>query len=184
MSFDSVTSAEELTPMRQQYLEIKAQHPDALLLFRLGDFYEAFDQDAEIVARELDITLTGRAGRGKGQRIPMAGVPYHAVDNYVARLVEKGYHVVIADQMEPPGKKLVRREVTKVITPGTVVEPGMLEQRQNSYLMALAPEIGRDGKTWTRVGLAFVDITTGEFAATQLEGKPGSGEAATAVLEE
>src|SRR5215813_14826066 len=124
--------------------------------------------------------MTARAAN-KGSKIPMAGVPYHAVDNYVARLVEKGYHVVIADQMEPPGKKLVRREVTRVITPGTVVEPGMLEQRQNSYLLALAPETDKSGEMWVRVGLAYADITTGEFAATQLGGE---GEATVAVLEE
>src|SRR5215813_558505 len=127
---------EDLTPMRQQYLDIKANYPDAIVLFRLGDFYETFDQDAEIAARELDLVLTAR------QKTPMAGVPHHAVESYVGRLVEKGYHVVIAEQMEPPGKKLVRREVTRVITPGTVVEPGMLELRQNSYLLALAPESG------------------------------------------
>jgi DNA mismatch repair protein MutS len=175
-------TADDLTPMRQQYLEIKRQYPGAIVLFRLGDFYETFDQDAEIAARELDLVLTARP-TSKGQRTPMAGVPYHAVENYVGRLVEKGYHVVIADQMEPPGKKLVRREVTRVITPGTVVEPGMLEQRQNSYLLALAPEATRRGDTWAQVGLAYVDITTGEFAATQLGGD-GSGEATVAVLDE
>src|SRR5260221_13589547 len=169
----------ELTPMRQQYLEIKAQYPDAIVLFRLGDFYETFDGDAEIASRELDLTLTSRSG--KGQRMPMAGVPPHAAENYIAKLVERGYHVVIAEQMEPPGKKLVRREVTRVITPGTVVEPGMLEQRQNSYLLALAPETDKAGEMWVRVGLAYADITTGEFAATQLGGE---GEATIAVLEE
>jgi DNA mismatch repair protein MutS len=172
---------DDLTPMRQQYLEIKAQHPDAILLFRLGDFYEAFDEDAEIVSRELEITLTGRPNRNG--RTPMAGVPHHAVDSYVARLIERGYHVVIADQMEPPGKKLVRREVTKVITPGTVVEPGMLNQRRNNYLLAIAPETDRTGSSWVRAGIAYVDITTGEFAATQVAGKEGEG-ATMAVLEE
>jgi DNA mismatch repair protein MutS len=174
-------ATEDLTPMRQQYLDIKAKYPDAIVLFRLGDFYETFDQDAEIAARELDLVLTARP-TSRGQRTPMAGVPHHAVETYIGRLVEKGYHVVIAEQMEPPGKKLVRREVVRVITPGTVVEPGMLEQHQNSYLLALAPEAGRHDNTWARVGLAYVDITTGEFAATQL-GAEG-GEAAVAVLEE
>src|SRR4051794_27698882 len=93
---------EDLTPMRQQYLDIKAKYPDAIVLFRLGDFYETFDQDAEIAARELDLVLTAR------QRTPMAGVPHHAVEAYIGRLVERGYHVVLAEQMEPPGKKLVR----------------------------------------------------------------------------
>src|ERR1700690_2597519 len=159
---------DELTPMRQQYLDIKAQYPDAIVLFRLGDFYETFDADAEIASRELDLTLTARSG--KGERMPMAGMPHHAAESYIAKLVERGYHVVIAEQMEPPGKKLVRREVTRVITPGTVVEPGMLDQRQNNYLLALTPESDRGGQTWLRVGLAYVDITTGEFAATQLGG--------------
>lgn len=176
---------DDLSPMRQQYLDIKAQYPDKILLFRLGDFYEAFDADAEIVARELDIVLTARSN--KGGKIPMAGVPHHSVDSYIARLVERGYHVVVADQMEPPGKKLVRRDVTRVITPGTVVAPEMLEQRRNNYLLALCPETGRDGN-WQRVGLAYVDITTGEFALTQIEGKDpktGSGaEAPVSVLEE
>lgn len=176
---------DDLSPMRQQYLDIKAQYPDKILLFRLGDFYEAFDTDAEIVARELDIVLTARSN--KGGKIPMAGVPHHSVDSYIARLVERGYHVVVADQMEPPGKKLVRRDVTRVITPGTVVAPEMLEQRRNNYLLALCPETGREG-SWQRVGLAYVDITTGEFAATQIEGKDpktGAGtEAPVSVLEE
>jgi DNA mismatch repair protein MutS len=179
-------TADDLTPMRQQYLEIKAQHPDAIVLFRLGDFYETFDHDAEIAARELDLVLTARP-MSKGQKTPMAGVPHHAVDTYIGRLVEKGFHVVIAEQMEPPGKKLVRREVTRVITPGTVVEPGMLEQRQNSYLLALAPETARNGDMWVRVGLAYVDITTGEFAVTQLGGAESRDidtGATVAVLEE
>jgi DNA mismatch repair protein MutS len=177
-------SNDDLTPMRQQYLEIKSQYPDAILLFRLGDFYETFDHDAEVASRELDIVLTRRAGgsKGKSESQPMAGIPYHAAEGYIARLVEKGYHVVVADQMEPPGKKLVRREVTRIITPGTVVEPGMLDQRQNSYLLALAPEAERGGEGWARVGLAYVDITTGEFAATQLNSD--TREASVAVLEE
>ncbi|HRE49715.1 MAG TPA: DNA mismatch repair protein MutS [Aggregatilineales bacterium] len=178
--------SDDLTPMRQQYLDIKGQYPDKLLLFRLGDFYEAFDGDAEIIARELDLTLTARPN--KNGKIPMAGVPHHAVDGYIARLVEKGFHVVVADQMEPPGKKLVRREVTRVITPGTVVAPEMLEQRRNNYLLALYPEADTEGKTWTRVGIAYCDITTGEFAATQIGGrdpKTGGGQEATvSVLEE
>jgi DNA mismatch repair protein MutS len=132
--------SEDISPMRQQYLDLKAQHPHAILLFRLGDFYEAFDDDAEVVARELDIVLTGR---GTKNRVPMAGVPHHAVDSYVAKLVERGYHVVIAEQMEPPGKKLVRREIVKVLTPGTVDAPAMLDQRMNNYLMHMAA--GRAG---------------------------------------
>ncbi len=173
----------KLTPSRQQYLDIKAQHPDAIVLFRLGDFYETFDGDAEIASRELDLTLTGR-GTNPENRVPMAGVPYHAAEAYIARLVEKGYHVVIAEQMSTESiNGLMPREVTRVITPGTIIEPGMLEQRENSYLLALNPEPDRAGRTWARVGLAYADITTGEFAVTQLEGTPET-EATIAVLEE
>ncbi len=173
----------KLTPSRQQYLDIKAQHPDAIVLFRLGDFYETFDGDAEIASRELDLTLTGR-GPNREDRVPMAGVPYHAAEAYIARLVEKGYHVVIAEQMGTETVNgLMPREVTRIITPGTVIAPGMLDQRQNSYLLALFPESDRKGKTWVRVGLAYADITTGEFAVTQLDSSP-EHEATVAVLEE
>ncbi len=173
----------KVTPSRQQYLDIKAQHPDAIVLFRLGDFYEMFDEDAEIGARELDLTLTGR-GTNRADRIPMAGVPYHAVETYIAKLIEKGYHVVIAEQTSTETVNgLMPREVVRVITPGTVIEPGMLDQGQNNYLLALAPEADRKRDGWARVGLAYIDITTGEFAATQLEGTP-ENEAAVACLEE
>jgi DNA mismatch repair protein MutS len=108
--------------VREQYLEIKAQHVDCILLFRMGDFYEMFDEDAEIAARELDLTLTGRTWqKDRGERSPMAGVPYHAAEGYIARLVEKGYHVAVCDQMsEPNGRGIVDRAVTRVITPGTI----------------------------------------------------------------
>jgi len=173
----------KVTPSRQQYLDIKAQYPDAIVLFRLGDFYETFDKDAEIAARELDLTLTGR-GPNREDRVPMAGVPYHAAEAYIARLVEKGYHVVIAEQMGTETiNGLMPRQVTRVITPGTVIEPGMLDTRQNSYLLALCPEADRKKQTWARVGLAYADITTGEFAVTQLESTPET-EATIAVLEE
>ncbi|MCS7071463.1 MAG: DNA mismatch repair protein MutS, partial [Anaerolinea sp.] len=128
-----------VTPLRQQYLEVKQQYPDCILLFRLGDFYETFDQDAEIAARELDLVLTSRPV-SKSQRVPMAGVPYHAVDTYIARLIEKGYHVAVCDQVtEPNGRGLVEREVTRVVTPGTVTEPQLLSEKQASYLMAILP---------------------------------------------
>ncbi len=149
------------TPIRKQYLEIKSQYPDTILFFRLGDFYETFDQDAEITARELDIVLTSR-NIAKGVRIPMAGIPYHAVDNYLARLIDKGYHVAICDQVgDQPVKGLVPRKVTRVVTPGTVVEPGLLPGDANNYL---ACTVWQDD----RAGVAFVDITTGEFAATEI----------------
>jgi DNA mismatch repair protein MutS len=152
------------TPMRQQYLSIKSQHPDCILLFRLGDFYETFDDDAKIVARVCDVVLTSRPV-GNDQRVPLAGVPYHSIDGYVAKLVEAGYRVAIAEQVSEPGKGLVEREVRRVVTKGTVVEPGMLDERRNNYLLAIVA--GQRGHT---LGLAYCDISTGEFAATQLTG--------------
>ena len=152
------------TPMRQQYLSIKRQHPDCILLFRLGDFYETFDEDAKIVARVCDVVLTSRPV-GNDQRVPLAGVPYHSIDGYVAKLVAAGYRVAIAEQVSEPGKGLVEREVRRVVTKGTVVEPGMLDERRNNYLLAVVA--GQRGHT---LGLAYCDITTGEFAATQLAG--------------
>ena len=151
----------KVTPVRKQYLQIKAQHPDAIVFFRLGDFYETFDEDAEIAARELDLVLTSRPV-AKGQRVPMAGVPHHAIEGYVARLIEKGYRVAIAEQVgEVTGKGLVHREVTRIVTPGTVVEPALLEEKRPNYLAAIVVE-------GERAGLAYADITTGEFATAQL----------------
>ena len=151
-----------VTPVRKQYLQIKAQHPDAIVFFRLGDFYETFDADAEVAARELDLVLTSRPV-GKNQRVPLAGVPYHAVEGYIARLIEKGYRVAIAEQVgEVTGKGLVAREVTRVVTPGTVVEPALLDEKRPNYLAAVVVEEGR-------AGLAYADITTGEFATAQLD---------------
>ncbi len=150
------------TPMRQQYLSLKSQHADCILLFRLGDFYETFDDDARVVARVCDVVLTSRPV-GNDQRVPLAGVPYHAVDVYIARLVEAGYRVAIAEQISEPGKGLVEREVRCVVTKGTVVDPSMLDERRNNYLMAVV--LGRRG---TNAGIAYCDITTGEFAATQI----------------
>jgi DNA mismatch repair protein MutS len=153
---------DDATPIRQQYLEIKRQYPDTILFFRLGDFYETFDQDAEITSRELDIVLTSKFV-GKGQRVPLAGIPYHAVDNYLARLIEKGYHVAICEQVgDQPSKGLFPREVVRVVTPGTVVEPGMLKGDRNNYLVGLAV-------SENKAGVASVDITTGEFAVTEIE---------------
>ncbi len=149
------------TPMRQQYLSVKSQYPDCILLFRLGDFYETFDEDAKVVARVCDIVLTSRPV-GNDQRVPLAGVPYHSVDFYIAKLVEAGYRVAIAEQISEPGKGLVEREVRRVVTKGTVVDPGMLDERRNNYLMAVV--IGRRGAS---AGIAYCDISTGEFAATQ-----------------
>lgn len=172
--------AKSITPSRQQYLDIKKQFPHAVVLFRMGDFYEAFDEDAELISRELDLTLTHRSN-SKDDRVPMAGVPHHAVESYVAKLVEKGYHVAMADQVSSePINGLMERKVTQVVTPGTVVAPNMLSDRQNSFLLALVPEFDYKGDSWSMAGLAYVDITTGEFAATQFEGE----NAPVAVLEE
>ncbi len=153
---------EDVTPIRQQYLEIKRQYPDTLLLFRLGDFYETFDQDAEIASRELDIVLTSRP-IGKGLRAPLAGIPYHAIENYLARLIEKGYHVAICEQIgDQPAKGIFPRKVVRVVTPGTIIEPGLLPGDSNNYLAAIVLDE-------SRAGIAYVDITTGEFAVTEIE---------------
>jgi DNA mismatch repair protein MutS len=138
--------AENMTPMFRQYRSIKKQYPDVILLFRLGDFYEMFEEDALIASSELELVLTGRGDGAKGERIPMCGIPFHAVDRYVARLIAKGHRVAICDQMEDPAfaKGIVRRDVTRVVTPGTVVEDAMLEAKANNYLVSLAvPEIRR-----------------------------------------
>ena len=149
------------SPVRKQYLEIKSRYPDALLLYRMGDFYETFDEDARLAARDLEIVLTQR-DMGQGEVVPLAGIPYHALDSYLARLVRKGHRVAIAEQTsEPDGRTLVSRDVVRVVTPGTVIEPGMLESGANNYLVAVAPGGAQSG-------IAFVDITTGEFAVAQL----------------
>jgi DNA mismatch repair protein MutS len=149
-----------VTPLRKQYLRVKERYPGVIVFFRLGDFYETFDEDARIASRELDIVLTSR-GMGKGQKVPMAGIPHHAVDNYLARLINRGYKVAICEQLSPPGKGLVERDVIRVVTPGTVVEPNLLDARKNNYLSSLIIE---DEKA----GIAYVDITTSDFATTQL----------------
>src|SRR2546421_10479724 len=125
------------TPVRRQYLDVKARHPDAILFFRLGDFYETFDEDARLVARTLEIVLTGR-DIGRGERVPMAGVPYHAAEGYIARLIEHGHRVALCEQIgEVPLKGLVKREVVRVFTPGTLVEEGLLPARANNFLAAV-----------------------------------------------
>jgi len=155
------------TPLRRQYLEIKRRFPQAIVFFRLGDFYETFDQDAELVSRELDIVLTSRP-IGKGQRVPLAGIPHHALDGYLAKLIAKGHKVAICEQVGEPalseakGRALMERQVVRVVTPGTVVEGDLLDQRANNYLAALALE-------GDRAGLAYVDVSTGEFAVAQID---------------
>lgn len=149
------------SPVRNQYLQIKRQNPDAILFFRMGDFYEMFDDDAEIVARELEIALT-RRDFGRGEKSPMAGIPHQAADGYIARLVSKGYRVAVCEQTSDPAlsKGLVEREVIRIVTPGTVTDPTMLAAKRNNFLASVV--VGREA-----VGIAYVDITTGEFAVTQ-----------------
>jgi len=150
--------------MMRQYQQLKARFPGTLLMFRLGDFYELFFDDASVAARELQITLTSRE-MGRGRRVPMCGVPYHAVEGYLARLVERGYRIALCDQVEDPRKArgLVKRDIVRVVTPGTVMESSLLPQDANSYLAAIA-----SGKQWW--GLAIADLSTGEFQVTELSG--------------
>ncbi|MDE2778657.1 MAG: DNA mismatch repair protein MutS [Chloroflexota bacterium] len=157
-----MASGTTLTPVRRQYLKVKSAHPDAIVLFRMGDFYETFDEDAEVASRALEITLTSRT-LGRNIRVPMAGVPAHSLENYLARLIKKGHKVAICEQLTDPAKSrgLVERDVVRVVTPGTVFESALLEQDANNYLAAVV----EDGD---RTGLAYVDITTGEFAATEI----------------
>lgn len=157
-------TSSELSPMMRQYWDIKSQYPDALLFFRLGDFYELFEADAQVAARELDITLTGRPEPSSPTgRVPMAGVPFRAAELYLARLIAKGYSVAICEQVGQvgQGKGPVERKVTRVLTPGTVLESNLLPNKENNYLVAL----NRSGDTW---GLACVDASCGEFLVTQV----------------
>ena len=150
------------TPIRRQYLGIKKQYPDVLVFFRLGDFYETFDEDARIVSKELAITLTSRE-MGRGKRFPMAGLPHHALDGYLAKLVNRGFKVAICEQVGDASlaRGLVDREVVRVVTPGTVVEPEILDHKRNNYLVSVVP----DGP---EAGIAYTDISTGEFRVAQL----------------
>lgn len=176
-----------VTPVRRQYLDIKKQFPGAIVFFRLGDFYETFDSDAETVARELDIVLTSR-NVSKDMRVPMAGVPHHAAENYIARLIDKGYHVAICDQVgDEPIEGLMPREVVRVITPGTITEPALLPEKQNNYLVAVAPLFSGSGgyTNPAGAGIAYLDVSTGEFAVTQFVGDEGSSaEVLTLVQQE
>ena len=153
----------KMTPMMRQYLDMKDRYPGMILFFRLGDFYEMFFEDAKLVSRELELTLTGKSC-GMEERAPMCGVPFHSAETYINRLIEKGYKVAICEQMEDPAttKGLVKRDVIRVVTPGTVIEQSMLEDRRNNYLLAVC----MDGN---RAGLAFVDVSTGEFSTYEIE---------------
>ena len=154
-----------LSPLMKQYLEVKQNHQDCILMCRLGDFYEMFFEDAQIASKELDLVLTGR-DCGLEERAPMCGVPHHAVDGYIAKLVSRGYRVAICEQMEDPetAKGLVKREVTRIITPGTVTEGGYLDEKKNNYIAAaVCDDFG--------CGIAFADISTGEISATEILGE-------------
>ena len=178
---------EKLTPMFRQYQAIKARYPDVLVLFRLGDFYEMFGEDAKIGSQVLQLVLTSRE-IGKGNRVPMCGVPHHAVERYIAKLLEAGYKVAICDQLEEPSpkKRLVHRDVTRVLTPGTLVEDAFLEAKQYNFLVAISGtrDMGQgtgEGKQYQhsaprtehlqRFGLAVAEVSTGEFAVTELDAK-------------
>lgn len=152
----------EYSPMMQQYLSIKQEHKDSILFFRLGDFYEMFFDDAILASRELEITLTGR-DCGQEERAPMCGVPFHAVDVYVSKLIEKGYKVAICEQLEDPKltKGMVKRDVVRIITPGTIIESNMLDEKRNNYIMSVF-------KKGIHFGLAICDISTGDFYATKI----------------
>ena len=154
------------TPMMKQYLTIKEQHPDCLLFFRLGDFYEMFNEDAKIGARELELTLTTRdRGKPEEERTPMCGVPYHSADAYIARLIAKGYKVAICEQMEDPAlaKGIVDRDIIRIVTPGTVIDASMLDESRNNYICAIYMDSAA-------AGLSFCDISTGECFATAFSG--------------
>ncbi|HYO64197.1 MAG TPA: hypothetical protein VER08_11245, partial [Pyrinomonadaceae bacterium] len=160
-------------PLRQQYLDVKRRHPDALLLFRIGDFYEAFDDDARLLARELDIVLTSKP-MGRSVRVPLAGIPHHSLERHLATLIGRGHRVAICEQLSATpvkggtGRGLIERDVVRVVTPGTVLEPGLLQSKVNNYLAAFVT----DGK---RAGMAYADVTTGDFAATEVQASAAAG---------
>ena len=157
---DKPVKEKNFTPMMQQYLDVKNENKDSILMYRLGDFYEMFFDDARTASRELDLTLTGR-DCGQEERAPMCGVPYHSAEGYIARLVAKGYKVAICEQREDPkeAKGLVRREITRIITPGTSMNADNIEEGKNNYILSV-------NRVSDAIGLAAADITTGEFLVT------------------
>lgn len=154
----------EFSPMMKHYLEIKEEYKDCIIFYRLGDFYEMFFDDAKTASRELEITLTGR-DCGQEERAPMCGVPFHAAESYIAKLIEKGYKVAICEQLEDPksAKGIVKRDVIRVVTPGTVIESNMLDEKKNNYIMSIF-------KKGIYFGIAVCDVTTGTFLSTKIEG--------------
>ncbi|HCP48288.1 MAG TPA: DNA mismatch repair protein MutS, partial [Deltaproteobacteria bacterium] len=163
-----LSDGRRVTPMLRQFADLKEQVPDALLFFRMGDFYELFFEDAEVAAGLLDLTLTARDKLGE-RPIPMAGVPHHAVRNYIRKLIELGHKVAVADQVEDPktARGIVKRAITEVITPGIVTDPENLDAKEANYLSAIVrTETGAGG-------LAYIDVSTGEFACTELDEESG-----------
>src|SRR5437867_4444997 len=162
------------TPAMRQYLDAKGQHRDAILLFRMGDFYEMFFEDALVAARALELTLTSRSKDANGGGIPMCGVPFHAVDGYIARLVKKGFRVAICDQAEDPrkAKGIVKREVVRVVSPGTLTDANYLDAREPTFIMAVASASAARAQTKT-VGVGLLDLSTGEFTAAEYVGDEG-----------
>jgi len=162
-----MTKPVKMTPMLRQYMEIKEQHPDAILFYRMGDFYEMFLDDAEIAARVLGITLTTRSAKDAANKIPMCGVPYHAVSSYLGKMVKAGYRVAICEQVEDPkeARGIVRREVVRIVTPGVTTDDQILDAKSNTYVAALC--VDKRGRTGFNLGLAFLDISTGNFCITE-----------------
>src|SRR3569832_1689271 len=164
-----------VTPVMEQYIEIKAANPDCLLFYRMGDFYELFFEDAEIASRALGIVLTKR-GKHQGQDIPMCGVPIHRADEYLHRLIALGHRVAVCEQLEDPAearkrgaKSVVKRDVVRLVTPGTLTEDTLLDARRNNYLLAIARARLSSVGTEARFGLAWIDISTGEFRITECD---------------
>src|SRR6478609_7490839 len=156
------------TPAMRQYLEAKRQYRDAIVFFRMGDFYEMFYEDALVASRALELTLTSRSKDSTGGSIPMCGVPFHACDTYIARLVKKGFRVAICDQVEDPrkAKGIVKREVVRVVSPGTFTDAGYLDAKEPAIIMAIAPS--------QPIGVALIDLSTGEFTAAEYAGADGA----------
>src|SRR5689334_7739676 len=174
---ESVPSAPDaaVTPMMRQYLEIKTANPDCLLFYRMGDFYELFFEDAEVASRALGIALTKR-GKHQGQDIPMCGVPIHRADEYLHRLIALGHRVAVCEQLEDPaearkrgGKSVVRRDVVRLVTPGTITEDSLLDAKRNNYLLAIARARLSSVGDELRFALAWIDISTGEFRICECE---------------
>src|SRR6476659_10011594 len=167
-------AGQPVTPMMEQYIEIKAANPDCLLFYRMGDFYELFFDDAEVAARALGIVLTKR-GKHLGRDIPMCGVPIHRADEYLHRLISLGHRVAVCEQMEDPaearkrgGKSVVRRDVVRLVTAGTLTEDSLLDAKRNNYLVAIARSRASVGEK-SKFGLAFLDMSTGEFRLTETD---------------